>query len=167
MKKVLFSMILSALVLIATQSSANTNSKFSAAVCPWDYPITNHAGQSAITVPLRAKTGKQLNLPNSATSLEDVTLLLSNYGLHDFEIWLYPVGGDDWYYMDISPNRSDVPLTVPAGTYDVAIAPNDITTLQHHFYTLGCDVWGGGFGPMNFNGVSFTSSTSCNTITFE
>jgi hypothetical protein len=165
MKKATFCLILSALfVLTVTQSSAKTNSSFSAAVSPWDYPITNHYGQPA---PLRARIGKQLALPNKATALDDVALLLSNYDDHDFEIWLYPVGGDDWYYFDISPNRTDVPLTVPAGKYDIAFAPNDGGTLQYHLMTIGCDIWAGGYGPYTFWGVNITNSMTCNTISFN
>jgi hypothetical protein len=167
MKRLPFNLIFSALlVLIVAQSNGQTNAGFSTTVSPWDYPITNHAGQPKVTVPLRARTGTQLSLLNNANSLDDVTLLLTNSGSRDFEIWLYPVGSDDYYYMDVPPNRSDLPLTVPEGTYDISIAPDDDCTV-HHYITYGCSSNWGGYGPVNFYGVSITTQQYCNGISYE
>ncbi|OQP44223.1 hypothetical protein A4H97_33250 [Niastella yeongjuensis] len=152
MKKVKFSLILSALIaLTVTQSSAK-------AIAPWDYPITQHASKFT---PLRART----------TSLDDVTLLLSNYADLGFEIWLYSYAGGESYYVDIPSYQSghsiDVPLTVPEGNYDITFASNNISTPTYHLYTVGCDLFGEGSGYYVFTNVSISGTPSCNKITIE
>jgi len=158
MKKVRLPLILSALlVFIFSETNART-------VSPWDLPLTKH-GQPAIKAPLRARTGHQLTNSNSSKALDDATWLLTNTGNgRDYEIWFYPVGGDDYYYIDVPPNRYDVPFTIPAGTYDIAIAPDDD---YHHYIQIGCNITWGGFGPHNFYGVGTPNGQSCNQIWYE
>jgi hypothetical protein len=109
-----------------------------------------------ITTGFYASSGSQL--------LADVILDIDNYASTDMDITLYNITLDTYYYINISPYHTDVPLTVPEGTYDINIWADDGGSSYHH-YMVGCGTYGGGYGSVNFYGVALNST--CNNILLD
>jgi hypothetical protein len=102
---------------------------------------------------------------NGSCILTTINVLLTNSGGDNVDVWLYSTTSDDYYFINIPPNRSDVPFAVPPGTYDVVLWPDDSGS-SSHYYHVGCSHSGSGYGSMTFEDVYF-GPESCNTISFD
>jgi hypothetical protein len=100
---------------------------------------------------------------NKVKTFDDFTVTINNYYGHDVDVWLYNNALDTFWYLNVHPYQTDVNLTIPEGTYDINLWPNDQDGYNH--YLVGCGNYGAGWGSYVFWGKYL--GASCNLILID
>lgn len=172
------------LMFILTQSFVKANDNVSVKMHPVtdtytpyiDYVTANYIGITNLASMFRPVTGIEFYLPittnpyaqNNAKSkaklLADVMLQITNYTFTNVDLWLYDNALDTFYFVNIPPHPVESSFTVPEGTYDIDIWPDD-PRHGYHYHLVGCGHYGSGYNSVTIYGVPLNSS--CNTLTFD